>query len=222
MFKTEKQKIYALKLAPWWKRLLAYLIDSLFLLVVLVIFISGIYGEELSLLLDSITNYGGLKLGTEEQIFSPGVLNRLSTLSSREQNVAYWMYIIQNKYSNSIFLLNQIISIIYFGVFWWSTGQTIGAKILKIKVTTLLNEAPSILSIFSRVVALKLIEFAWGIPALVVTNHTLKQRFQDTLSQTVVVEEYSKDIEAEILNDLTDDNKSTTLSDKDSSDNDDL
>ena len=222
MFKIETKKIHALKVAPWWKRLLAYTIDSTILLVILVAFVMGIYGDELSLLLVSITSYGGLQLGIEEEIFSEDMLFRLSSLSPQEQNVAYWIHIIQSKYSNSIFLLSQTLSIIYFGIFWWSTGQTIGAKLLKIKVTTILNERPSPLSIFSRVIALKLIEMAWGFPALIVTNPILKQRFHDSLSRTVVIEEFSEEEEEEIIDNLTNKDPSTLYSDEKSLDDEDL
>ena len=222
MFKIETKKIHALKAAPWWKRLLAYTIDSTILLVILVAFVMGIYGDELSLLLVSITSYGGLQLGIEEEIFSEDMLFRLSSLSPQEQNVAYWIHIIQSKYSNSIFLLSQTLSIIYFGIFWWSTGQTIGAKLLKIKVTTILNERPSPLSIFSRVIALKLIEMAWGFPALIITNPILKQRFHDSLSRTVVIEEFSEEEEEEIIDNLTNKDPSTLYSDEKSLDDEDL
>ena len=222
MFKIETKKIHALKVAPWWKRLLAYTIDSTILLVILVAFVMGIYGDELSLLLVSITSYGGLQLGIEEEIFSEDMLFRLSSLSPQEQNVAYWIHIIQSKYSNSIFLLSQTLSIIYFGIFWWSTGQTIGAKLLKIKVTTILNERPSPLSIFSRVIALKLIEMAWGFPALIITNPILKQRFHDSLSRTVVIEEFSEEEEEEIIDNLTNKDPSTLYSDEKSLDDEDL
>ncbi len=222
MFKIETKKIHALKVAPWWKRLLSYTIDSTLLLVILVTFVMGIYGDELSLLLDSITKYGGLQLGTEEQVFSEEVLLRLSSLTPQEQNIAYWIHIIQSKYSNSIFLLSQTISILYFGIFWWSTGQTIGAKLLKIKVTTILNERPSVFSIFSRVIALKLIEMAWGLPALIVTNPILKQRFHDSLSQTVVIEEFSEEEEEEIIDNLTNNDESALYSDEKSIDDKDL
>ena len=222
MFKIETKKIHALKVAPWWKRLLAYTIDGTLLLIILVAFVMGIYGDELSLLLESITIYGGLQLGTTENAFSEEMLIRLSSLSPQEQNIAYWLHIIQSKYSNSIFLLNQTVSILYFGIFWWSTGQTIGAKLLKIKVTTILNERPSVFSIFSRVIALKLIEMAWGLPALIVTNPILKQRFHDSLSQTVVIEEFSEEEEEEIIDNLTNNDKSTLYSDEKSMNDDDL
>ena len=222
MFKIETKKIHALKVAPWWKRLLSYTIDNTLLLIILVTFVMGIYGDELSQLLDGITKNGGLQLGIKEQIFSEDMLLRLSSLSPQEQNIAYWIHIIQSKYSSSIFLLSQILSILYYGIFWWSTGQTIGAKLLKIKVTTVLNERPSPFAIFSRVIALKLIEMAWGFPALIITNPVLKQRFHDSLSQTVVIEEFSKEEEEEIIDNLTNNDPSTLYSDEKSLDDDDL
>ena len=222
LFKIETKKIHALKVAPWWKRLLSYTIDSTLLLTVLTAFFIGIYKVELQSIADSATQYGGLQLGIKEDIFSKEALSQLSSQSVFEQNATYVAQIIKNKYFNTIFLLNQILSVLYYVMFWWSTGQTIGAKLLKIKVTTIFNERPSVFSIFSRVIALKLIEMGGGIPALIVINPILKQRFHDSLSQTVVIEEFSEEEEEEIIDNLTNDDESTLYSDEKSIDDKDL
>ena len=222
MFKIETKKIHALKVAPWWKRLLSYTIDSTLLHVILFAFLMGTYWSELTMIADSATKYGGLQLGIKEDLFSGEVLSRISSLPIFEQNVTYVTQIIFNRYFNTYLLLNQILSILYYGIFWWSTGQTIGAKLLKIKVTTIFNERPSIFSIFFRVTALKLIEMGGGIPALIVTNPILKQRFHDSISQTVVIEEFSEEEEEEIIDNLTNDDESTLYSDEKSIDDKDL
>lgn len=191
--KTKKMKV--LKLASWWKRFLSYSIDSILLFAILIFFVAGIYGEDLITLFDNISQVGGLKLIQESNLFEDQI-NSLSLLSSNEQNIIYWTYIIQSKYARSIFIISQIVSSLYFFVFWWGTGQTLGGMLFKIKVITPLGEKPSIISIISRVAALKLIEIAWGLPALIVVNPMLKQRVQDSLSNTVVVEEF-KDEETE-------------------------
>lgn len=222
MFKIETKKIHALKVAPWWKRLLSYTIDSTLLHIIISAFILGTYWSELNMIADSATKYGGLQLGIKEDIFPKEVISQLSSSSIFIQNVTYVAQIILNRYIHTYLLLNQILSILYFGIFWWSTGQTIGAKLLKIKVTTILNERPSLFSIFSRVIALKLIEMAWGLPALIVTNPMLKQRFHDSLSQTVVIEEFSEEEEEEIIDNLINNDPSTLYSDEKHLDDNDL
>lgn len=193
----KKKQIQALKAAPTWKRILSYLIDSIFLFCLLILFVATMYGEDLIKLLENINQYGAISLAKEDGFFPSNMLDSFSQLTSYEQNMAYWMYLVQNKYSQSIFLLNQILSILYFGIFWWSTGQTIGARLLKIKVISPLKERIPILSLIIRITTFKLVEFAWGLPLLVVINPVLKQRVHDSLSSTVVIETFSE--EEEIL-----------------------
>ncbi len=190
-----KNKVQALKPAPWWKRLLSFIIDSAILFVILVLFISGLYGEELALLLSSINEKGAVELIKESHISFP---IDISNMPINEQNMAYWVYLVQSKYSQSIFILSQIISIFYFGLFWWSTGQTMGGKALKIKVIAPLKDRVPLPSVIARVIALKIVEIAWGIPLLIITNPILKQRVHDSISNTVVVEEISDEEEEQI------------------------
>jgi uncharacterized RDD family membrane protein YckC len=190
----KKKKIKALKLAPWWKRLLSYGIDSLILFIILVFFVAGIYGDDFIRLFDNIVAVGGFEL-MKDNPFMVEQFQELGPLSVFEQNLVYWSYIIQSKYSQSIFIISQIISSLYYGLFWGNTGQTIGAMILRIRVISPSRLKPTILSIISRVAALKLIEIAWGFPALIVVNPMLKQRIHDVLSHTVVVEEFKEEDE---------------------------
>lgn len=202
MVKIETKKLRALKLAPWWKRLLAYTLDNALLFILLVFFITGIYGKEFAFLLENITEYGGLSLLEKESSFTGEELSQMSSLTPNEQNMTYWFYVVQNKYTKSIFIINQILSSLYFILFWWSTGQTIGAKIFKIKVITPTNEKIPFFSVLSRTAALKLIEMAWGFPMLIVVNPMLKQRLHDSLSRTVVIEEFTEEEEEEIIEQL--------------------
>ncbi len=197
MPRKKQKKIQALKPASWWKRILSYTIDSLFLFSILVLFVTQIYGRDLVMLLDNITQHGATSL-LEEANLSTDMISQFTQLSFEEQNFAYWIYIVQNKYSHSIFILSQILSILYFCLFWWSTGQTIGAKLLKIKVITPLQDRIPLLQLFIRVVSLKLVETAWGLPLIIMTNPILKQRIHDSLSNTVVVEELPDDIEQQL------------------------
>ncbi len=186
------KKLRALKPAPAWKRILAYAVDVAFLFVILVFFIMGLYGEELSALFNGITKMGAAAMIQESHII-PNI--DLSGMSPAEQNAAYWLYTVQSRYSQSIFVLNQLISGLYFGLFWWSTGQTLGARLLKIKVVSPLTVSVPVSSVIIRVLSLKLVEIAWGLPLLIVTNPILKQRVHDSLSNTVVVEEIKLDKE---------------------------
>lgn len=194
------KKIQALKPAPWWKRFIAYTIDQIFLFIILVIFVTGIYGNEFVELLDRINEIGGLKL-FQENISSALLFQDISNLTPEQQNQLYWLQIIQTKYSKSIFLLSQILSSLYFAIFWIGTGQTIGAKMLNIRVVSYLGIQSPFVSMLIRVAVLKMIEMAWGLPALIVINPLSKQRLHDTLSQTIVVEDF--DIDA-LLDDETD------------------
>ncbi len=197
------KKIQTLKPAHWSKRLLAYAFDNLFLFIILVFFIYGLYGQELVKLLNNITQQGAINLLAEANL-SNSLTAQMNQLSTEEQNMAYWMYVVQNKYSRSIFILSQILSSFYFGLFWWSTGQTIGAKLLNIRVISPLNPQIPLMQLFIRVVTLKLVETAWGLPLIITTNPILKQRIHDSLSNTVVVEDFSKDTEEQINEQISD------------------
>jgi len=201
MLKKTIPTIKALKLAPWWKRLLAYIIDNILLYILFTIIILGLYYTEFTQLFYNIFNSESFQLPTDVD-FTKNQLEHLQRLSIHEQKSFYWIYSIQSKYRNSIFLLTQIISSIYFGLFWWGTGQTMGAKILKIKVISINSLKPSIFSVITRVIGLKLIEIGWGIPAIIVINPLFKQRIHDSLSHTVVVEELPEDTEEELLQNL--------------------
>ncbi|MGL4677071.1 MAG: RDD family protein [Brevinema sp.] len=214
MSKTKKY-IKVLKIAPWWKRLLAYIIDSVFLFIVLVLFVSGIYGQEFTKLLENISQYGALELLKQEQSFPANILVQITAMDLSEQNMSYWLYVIRNRYSQSIFILNQIISICYFTLFWWNTGQTIGGMFLKIRVMSPFFDKVPLLSILTRVAALKLVEIAWGLPLLIVVNPVLKQRIHDSLSNTVVVEDLPEEEEDEVSKNPEDDPElSDLMSDK--------
>lgn len=190
-----KKRIQTIKAAPIWKRILSYILDSIFLFALLVIFVAGIYGNDLIQLLDNINKYGALDIIRDDSSFPKNMIDSFSQLTSYEQNMAYWMYLVQNKYSHSIFLLSQIISVLYFSLFWWSTGQTIGGRLLKIRVISPLNERIPLFSLLIRITTFKLVEFAWGLPFLIVINPILKQRIHDSLSSTVVIEDFTQDPE---------------------------
>ncbi len=186
------KKIRALKPAPAWKRLLAYAVDAAFLFIILVLFITGLYGGELALLFNNIYGKGAEAMIQDSHII-PNI--DITGMNPSEQNAAYWLYMVQSRYSQSIFVLNQLISGLYFGIFWWSTGQTIGARLLKIKVVSPLSSHLPVPAVIIRVLSLKLVELAWGLPLLIVTNPILKQRVHDSLSNTVVVEDIKADKE---------------------------
>ncbi|MGL5956410.1 MAG: RDD family protein [Brevinema sp.] len=194
----KQKKLKVLKPAPWWKRILAYMVDSVFLFIVLVLFISGIYGQDFVKLLDNISQYGALELLKQEPSFPANMLAQIDNMNPNEQNTAYWLYIIRNRYSQSIFILNQIISICYFALFWWNTGQTIGGRLLKIRVISPFYDKIPILSVITRVTTLKLVEITWGLPLLIIINPVLKQRIHDSLSNTVVVEDPQQEEEEHI------------------------
>ncbi|MGL4394193.1 MAG: RDD family protein [Brevinema sp.] len=192
------KKVQALKLAPWWKRLLSYFVDQLFLFVLLVAFILGIYGNEFVELINSINNLTDTSAITENlsAFFTSSELEQLGT---ERQSMFYLAQIIQNKYSRSIFLLSQILSFMYFFLMWMGSGQTIGAMLLKIRVISPIGIRPPVISTITRVIAMKVGEMAWGLPFLITTNPLFKQRLHDSLSQTIVVEDFDLD---EILNSI--------------------
>ncbi|MGL4560898.1 MAG: RDD family protein [Brevinema sp.] len=183
------KEVKSLKLAPWWKRFLAYSIDQIFLFVFLIIFIMGIYGDQFTELMNNINNMNATSLLKDSlsDVFSVDEINRLSP---ERQTQFYLIQLIQTKYSRSIFLLSQILSSLYFLLFWSGTGQTFGAKLLKIKVISYIGSKPHFLAVGIRVIMLKIMEIAWGLPALIVTNPLFKQRLHDSVSQTIVVEDF--------------------------------
>ncbi|MGL4388007.1 MAG: RDD family protein [Brevinema sp.] len=186
------KKNKALKLAPWWKRLVAYGIDQLFLFTFLTIFIMGIYSKDFVELIQGIKQISEKSIITESlsTIFSS---NELNQLSPEKQIQFYLIQVIQHKYSRSIFMLSQILSSLYFFLLWLGSGQTIGASLLKIRVISHSGSKPNIVSVITRVITLKIAEIAWGLPFLIVTNPIFKERIHDTASQTIVIEDFNID-----------------------------
>ncbi|MGL4366892.1 MAG: RDD family protein [Brevinemataceae bacterium] len=194
MFEINSQKIKALKLAPWWKRLLSYMIDNVFLTLFLVMFILGIYGKEFVEIFDNIKAIGGENLLLQENINSDVIQSRMKTISKlsvEDKETFYFFWIIQKKYSYAIFLLTQIISSLYFILMWHGTGQTFGGKLLKIKVITTVGGKISLYASIIRLLGLKFIEMTWGFAGIFNINKTFKQKIHDIISDSVVVEEFS-------------------------------
>ncbi len=85
-------------------------------------------------------------------------------------------------------IVNFMIHIAYFSLLWVASGQTVGAKIMRIYVVHIENKKlPLILSLF-RALLIWLAGFSFYIPLIFVINPVYKQRLHDILSYSVVIE----------------------------------
>lgn len=160
MTKKDETKNYALMFAPLWKRILSYIIDSIILFLIFYILIIIAYGNDF------------------RNFYLQEKLDLQITLV-RE-------FIEKNSFKLS--LANFIISAAYFVLQWINNGQTIGSKILKIAVISRKFRKLNIIESLIRYTTISLCSIAFYIPLLFVIDPIFKQRIQDVLSDSVVVE----------------------------------
>lgn len=176
-----------LKFAPVWKRVSSFLIDSFFLLTFLSLLITFTYGDELAKVYQTVKNIGGMQLILEEGIFT----SQLDMLRQSPKNVQDFIYIqnyISTRYFYLIFVYFQILSIGYYAFFWRFTGQTLGAFAFNIRVIATDASPLGFSSCLLRSIVLKLYEYVYYLPLIVVINPILHQRLHDKISKTVVIE----------------------------------
>ena len=123
--------------AIFMKRLLAYLIDTVIVAFLFAIVVSGIKNDKISNLQKQLSEVQNKYLSQE--ITSSDYLGQMAEINYDLQK--------SSVLSNTIYV---IILIGYFGVFqFWNNGQTLGKKIMKIKVVEN-DKRPSFMAIFVR------------------------------------------------------------------------
>lgn len=176
-----------LSLAPAWKRLIAYLVDLTFLHTLVIFLIISTYGREFSLVFNYIEQHGAMEYIIKEGLFKDK-LEIIQASPVAVQNMLYLQHYIFTQYFYLVFVFYNVLSIIYYALFWMGTGQTLGAKLLNIKVISVNGEPISLASSIMRSLGLKIIEMCYGIPALFMINPIYKQYFHDKISNSVVIE----------------------------------
>ena len=123
--------------ASFMKRLLAYLIDTVIVAFLFAIVVSGIKNDKISNLQKQLSEVQNKYLSQE--ITGSDYLGQMAEINYDLEK--------SSVLSNTIYV---IILIGYFGVFqFWNNGQTLGKKIMKIKVVEN-DKMPSFMAIFVR------------------------------------------------------------------------
>ena len=123
--------------ASFMKRLLAYLIDTVIVAFLFAIVVSGIKNDKISNLQKQLSEVQNKYLSQE--ITGSDYLGQMAEINYDLEK--------SSVLSNTIYV---IILIGYFGVFqFWNNGQTLGKKIMKIKVVEN-DKRPSFMAIFVR------------------------------------------------------------------------
>lgn len=156
---SDKGNNNALSLAPAWKRVASYIVDTVFLTIIMVLLLSVFLGKQIS----------ALPLNGDFQ-------QQLSVIQT-----FYYRYMTQ------MVLGSLILQLSYFTLFW-KMGQTLGAKLFKIAVRSKNLHQLSIPASLGRAMILFLCAQALYIPFLFVINPSLQQRIHDFFSQSVVID----------------------------------
>jgi uncharacterized RDD family membrane protein YckC len=150
----------SLRFAPWWKRALAFTIDKIILAVILTVIMGVVYQQEYRQF---------AKIANTQELWKAMMV--FLTHESLKINVAQF-----------------ILEAAYFATGWVSSGQTIGARIFRLAVISAESRKLNWLESFLRYGMLSLIGFLFWLPAVFVFNPVYRQRIQDVLVNSVVVE----------------------------------
>jgi len=150
----------ALKFAPFWKRMISFIIDSIILIIILSLMVFIVYRNEL------ISIYK-----QESAILQLKLINQFI-----------------EKYSFQLSITNFVIPASYFILQWIDNGQTIGARIMKIVVISANSRKLNILEALIRYTVLSLCQVFLYIPLIFIINPLYKQRIHDFVVNSVVVE----------------------------------
>jgi len=150
-----------LRFAPAWKRILAYVIDKVFLNIIEVVMIYMIFSKEIGLIYET-----------------------QGDLDSKLQLLVNFF----TGYSNILLIAIIVVEASYFALMWFGGNQTIGMKVLKIAVIDAANRKLGILMCLFRYILIFLASQLLYIPLLFVINPAYRQRLHDYLTGTVVVE----------------------------------
>lgn len=157
---VESQKPVFLKFAPFWKRLLAFVVDMLLLNLIMTAMVLLVYRQDMQLIAQGDTVDAQLKL-----------LMTFWQTRSLPVNVAG--FVIQSA---------------YFTLSWMARGQTLGAMIFRIAVITVDMKKMRILPALVRSTLLWFSSLAFYVPLIFVVNSVYHQRIHDALSVSVVIE----------------------------------
>ena len=155
-----------LKFAPVWKRILAYLVDKVFLNVIEVAMIWLIFSKEIGMI--------------------------YATQGDFDSKIQLLMNFFSG-FSDILLVAVIVVEASYFTLLWFGGSQTLGMKLLKIAVIDVANRKLGILMCLFRYVIIFIASQLLYIPLIFVVNQAYRQRLHDFLTGTVVVEVPSRE-----------------------------
>jgi uncharacterized RDD family membrane protein YckC len=156
----KKKEPIALKFAPFWKRIIAYLIDVLILRFLFVLIIYFIFGREI------------------DQIVS----QQKDFMETVKQLTKFFNQYIQ------LYIADFIIEASYFSLLWKGSGQTAGAGIMGIAVISIERKHLNLVQGILRYSLLSLAASLLYIPLVFIMNPVYRQRIHDYFTDSVAVE----------------------------------
>lgn len=182
------QKPIALKFAPTWKRIVAYLIDVLIVGLVTSMMIGFALYQEFDANYESLLSSVSVGEINQEKSFTDEISGIEMNLESEADILAYAVsQTIFSRYT-LISVVEMLIQVAYFTLFFAGTGRTIGAGLLKITVMTLDGRKLKPLMALFRAGLLLLFANLFYLPLLLIVNPIFRQRLHDVLTRSVVVE----------------------------------
>lgn len=156
----QELKPIAIKFAPVWKRVLAYIIDILILGIILSVMIWVIYYQELNYIINQ-TDVAVITKLWKSFFTSHQIILMIATHS---------------------------IQAVYFTLFWAGTAQTLGNRLLRIAVVDISSQRLHFLSAFFRYALIALAAQIYYIPLIFQINQVYNQYVHDYIVGSVVIE----------------------------------
>lgn len=169
-----EKKTIALKFAPAWKRIVAYLIDFALLMLIIGVMLFFALRKDVDYL------QGLVRDPVEGQ-----TVEQFVQMNSNYFDATSRFY----KSNGTLFsIVTFIIQIAYFTLFWGTTGQTMGSRLMKIIVIDVTSRKVNFIQAGFRSLLMVFFSQLFYIPFIFVFNPMLKQRIHDFFTRTVVVE----------------------------------
>lgn len=193
--KEEELAPISLNFAPAWKRIAAYIIDSVILGTVVIMMVVAISNKELGFMTSELQK-AGIEFSTNttiptnyiQQTNAPQISVTQYNLNSYFKTYIKLVEDYYATYGLIILIINIVIRSIYFVLFWVGTGQTFGNKIMKIAVIDIRNRRIPVLPAIIRYGLIYLSAQIFYLPLLFLVNKVYQQRIPDFFSKSVVVE----------------------------------
>jgi uncharacterized RDD family membrane protein YckC len=157
---VKKKEPIALKFAPFWKRMIAYLIDIMIVRILFAFIINYFFGKEIEMLVSQQTNFG----------------------------VIYDLLIKFFNQHYQLLIAQFILEASYFSLLWRGSGQTAGARIMGIAIISVERKHINIFQGIFRYSLLAIAERIAFLPLIFIVNPVYRQRLHDYFTDSVAVE----------------------------------